>query len=74
MDLELLSSTFAVVFLAELGDKTQIAVLGLAATGQSKLAVFTGAAAALVAASGLAVLLGEGLAHLVPPVWMERTA
>lgn len=74
MDLKLLASTFSLVFLAELGDKTQLATLSLAASGQSRLLVFLGAAGALVATSAIAVLLGEGLARLVPEVWIRRLA
>jgi putative Ca2+/H+ antiporter (TMEM165/GDT1 family) len=74
MDLKLFLSTFGLVFLAELGDKTQLATLSLAASGQSRLAVFLGAAGALVMTSAIAVLVGEGLTRLVPPVWIHRAA
>ncbi|MEQ8355459.1 MAG: TMEM165/GDT1 family protein [Kiloniellaceae bacterium] len=50
---------FATVFLAELGDKTQLATLLFAADKTSSpLVVFAAAAAALVLSTGLAVLLG----------------
>lgn len=74
MDWKLLGSSFALVFLAELGDKTQLATLALAASGRSKLAVFLGAAGALVATSAVAVLAGEGLARAVPEIWIRRAA
>ena len=74
MDWKLLSSTFALVFLAELGDKTQLATLSLAASGRSRWLVFLGAAAALATTSAIAVLVGEGLARLVPPIWIKRVA
>ena len=74
MDWKLLASTFTLIFLAELGDKTQLATLALAASGKSRLIVFIGAAAALIATSGLAVLLGEGIARAVPAVWIRRFA
>ena len=74
MDWKLLASTFALIFLAELGDKTQLATLALAASGKSRLIVFAGAAAALIATSGLAVLFGEGVARVVPAVWIRRLA
>lgn len=74
MDLRLLLSTFGLVFLAELGDKTQLATLSLAASGQSRLAVFAGASLALIATSGLAVLVGEAVTRVIPAVWIQRAA
>jgi putative Ca2+/H+ antiporter (TMEM165/GDT1 family) len=74
MDWKLLLSTFTSIFVAEIGDKTQIATMSLAAGGRSKLAVFIGAALALCATSALGVLVGEGVSRLVPPVWMRRIA
>jgi len=74
MDLKLLFSTFTLVFLAELGDKTQLATLSLAASGRSRLTVFVGAASALVLTSLIAVLVGEGLARVVPAIWIHRAA
>jgi putative Ca2+/H+ antiporter (TMEM165/GDT1 family) len=74
MEWKLLMSTFSLVFLAELGDKTQLATLALAASGRSRLVVFLGAASALVLTSAIAVLVGEGLARVVPEIWMRRAA
>ena len=74
MDWKLLTSTFALIFLAELGDKTQLATLSLAASGKSRWLVFAGAAAALVSTSAIAVLAGEGVSRLVPEVWIKRVA
>jgi putative Ca2+/H+ antiporter (TMEM165/GDT1 family) len=72
MDLKILASTFAVVFLAELGDKTQLATLALASSGRSKVAVLVGAAAALVLTTVLAVLAGEALGRAIPGMWLRR--
>lgn len=74
MDWKLVGTTFLAVFVAELGDKTQLATLSFAASGQSRLSVFVGSAAALVATSAIAVVVGEGLARVVPPVVLQRLA
>jgi Ca2+/H+ antiporter, TMEM165/GDT1 family len=74
MSLRLFASTFGLIFLAELGDKTQLATLSLAASGQSRVTVFFAAAAALVVTSAIAVLVGEALARVVPPIWIDRVA
>ncbi|BAT72378.1 conserved hypothetical protein [Thermosulfidibacter takaii ABI70S6] len=66
MDWKLLMSTFVVVFLAELGDKTQLAVLfGSSSTGKF-WEVFIGASLALVLSTLIAALLGEQLATHLP--------
>jgi putative Ca2+/H+ antiporter (TMEM165/GDT1 family) len=63
------------VFLAELGDKTQLATLAFAATpGASRLGVFLAAAAALVTSSLLAVLVGERLGTWIAPHHLTRAA
>jgi Ca2+/H+ antiporter, TMEM165/GDT1 family len=74
MDWKLFGSTFALIFLAELGDKTQFATLSLAASGKSRWLVFAGAAAALVATSAIGVILGEGVARIIPEIWIKRAA
>jgi Ca2+/H+ antiporter, TMEM165/GDT1 family len=74
LDVRLLMSTFGLVFLAELGDKTQLATLSLAASGRSRLAVFLGSAGALILTSGIAVIVGAALARVVPEVWLQRAA
>jgi putative Ca2+/H+ antiporter (TMEM165/GDT1 family) len=74
MDWKLFSSTFVAIFLAELGDKTQLATLSLSAGSRSKWVVFGASALALVATSALAVVAGEALTRAVPPVWIKRAA
>lgn len=68
MDIKLLLTVFASVFVAELGDKTQLATLLFAADREaSKLSIFVGASAALVLASGIGVLAGGMVAQHVNP-------
>ncbi len=74
MNYRLLVQTFAAVFFAELGDKTQLATLSLASGTSSRWAVFIGSAAALVTTSALAVLGGDVVAKWFPPVWIKRVA
>ena len=74
MDFKTFASTFAVVFLAELGDKTQLTTFAFAASGRSKLAVLVGAASALVLTSVLAVIAGAALGKWVSPIWLRRGA
>jgi putative Ca2+/H+ antiporter (TMEM165/GDT1 family) len=68
-----LGSTYAAIFLAELGDKTQLSTLALA-TGKSRWEVFLGAGLALLTTTALAVLAGDAVARVVPPVWIRRGA
>ncbi|HEY9616900.1 MAG TPA: TMEM165/GDT1 family protein [Microcoleaceae cyanobacterium] len=66
MDWHLLGLSFITVFLSELGDKSQLAAIALSGGSRSPRAVFFGAAAALLVASFLGVIVGEGTAHLLP--------
>jgi Ca2+/H+ antiporter, TMEM165/GDT1 family len=74
MDWKLLGTTFMAIFVAELGDKTQLATLTLASGKVSRLAVFIGAASALVCTSLIAVAAGEALSRLVPEAYLRRAA
>lgn len=74
MDWKLFSSTFVAIFVAEMGDKTQLATLSLSAGGSSRWTVFCGSALALVATSAIAVLVGDGLTRVVPAEWIRRGA
>ncbi|OLC00024.1 MAG: hypothetical protein AUH30_03700 [Candidatus Rokubacteria bacterium 13_1_40CM_68_15] len=66
---------FGSVFMAELGDKTQLATLAFATTpGVSPVGVFLAAAAALILSSGLAVLLGSRLERWMAPAQLELVA
>jgi len=66
MDLRILATVFATVFIAELGDKTQLATLLFAADKDvNKWLVFIGASAALIATSAIGVLVGGALTQYV---------
>jgi putative Ca2+/H+ antiporter (TMEM165/GDT1 family) len=71
MDMKLLFTTFATIFLAELGDKTQLATLAFSAEGKSRLAVFIGSAGALVLTSLLGVIFGAAIAKVIPPNFIK---
>lgn len=58
-------STLSLLFFAELGDKTQLAVLGLSGKDHP-LSVFVGGAAALIAVTALGVICGQQLCRLIP--------
>jgi putative Ca2+/H+ antiporter (TMEM165/GDT1 family) len=59
-------STFVAVFLAELGDKTQLSTMMLAASKKTPWSVFLGSAMALVLSSFIGVLVGDSLYRVVP--------
>ncbi|UCV02824.1 TMEM165/GDT1 family protein [Dechloromonas denitrificans] len=65
------ATTFLLIFLAEFGDKTQIAVAGLGSTSEAN-AVWTGATLALACTSILGVLAGRKFLHKLPLVWIHR--
>lgn len=68
------ASTFITIFLAELGDKTQVSTLLLSAQSHQPWIVFTGAALALVATSAIGVWVGCWLAKRIAPQTIERSA
>lgn len=61
-----LGATFSLLFLAELGDKTQLAVLGLASRQAALWLVFSGSAMALITVTGLGVVGGRQLCRWIP--------
>lgn len=74
MNWQLALTTFASIFLAELGDKTQVATFALAATEKSTISVLIGSIAALTAAAIMAVVLGSYVGEFVPAHWIRRAA
>jgi Ca2+/H+ antiporter, TMEM165/GDT1 family len=74
MDWRIFVTTFGVIFLAEMGDKTQLAAMTMAAQSKKPFAVFLGAALALTAVSALGVLVGSALGAYLPLIWIKRAA
>ena len=66
MLLTLLFTTFVTVFLAEMGDKTQLTTITLSSTTNKPLAVFIGSSIALILATLLGALAGGSIANLIP--------
>jgi len=75
MDIKILATVFFTVFVAELGDKTQLATMLFAADKDvSKWTVFAGAALALVATSALGVLAGSAISGFMSPRQLQLVA
>ncbi|HTW90297.1 MAG TPA: TMEM165/GDT1 family protein [bacterium] len=74
MDWRLLATTFGSVFLAELGDKTQLATLCFATGKNTFSPVFIGSSAALVTSSLIACLVGSELTKVLPVRWVHLGA
>ena len=74
MDLRVLLTTFGIIFLAEMGDKTQLAAMTMAAQTKKPWAVLVGASLALAAVSALGVLVGSLVGDYVPLIWVKRVA
>ena len=60
-------TTFTTIFIAELGDKTQIATLMLSAESGKPIIVFIGSAIALISSSLVGVLIGKWLSNKISP-------
>jgi len=74
MDWKTILSTFGLIFLAELGDKTQLACVALTCKARSPLAVFLGAVGALAVVTLVGVIFGEALANLVPMAYIRKAS
>ena len=75
MDTKVLLTVFIAVFIAELGDKTQLATMLFAADKEvSKWTVFLGASLALIIASGIGVLAGEVVSQYVSEKYLHYVA
>ena len=74
MDWRVFLTTFGVIFLAEMGDKTQLAAMTMAAQSKKPWTVFIAAALALAAVSAIGVLVGSVIGDYLPLVWVKRVA
>ena len=72
MLLTLLLTTFITVFLAEMGDKTQLTTITLSSTTNKPLAVFIGSSIALILATLLGALAGGSIANLIPAFLLKQ--
>lgn len=74
MDWQLFGLSFITVFLAEIGDKSQLAAIALGGSAKSPRAVFFGSVTALILASFLGVLAGGSLAQFLPTKLLKALA
>jgi putative Ca2+/H+ antiporter (TMEM165/GDT1 family) len=75
LDYKILLTVFSAVFIAELGDKTQLATMLFAADKDvSKVTVFVGASLALIVASGIGVLAGSLIAQFISVRYLQYVA
>ncbi len=74
MDTKVFLMTFSAIFLAEMGDKTQLAAMTLSAQTGKPWAVLLGSSLALACVSAIAVVVGSALANVLPLEWIKRGA
>jgi putative Ca2+/H+ antiporter (TMEM165/GDT1 family) len=66
LNIKLIASTFLMIFLAELGDKTQLSIFALAAHRKAFLSVLIGATGALILTTLIAAALGSVIGRFIP--------
>ncbi len=74
MDWKVFLTTFGTIFLAELGDKTQLATIMMTSKTRLPLSVFIGASLALCLVTMAGVLFGEGLIAIIPQNILKKVA
>ncbi len=74
MDWRVIASTFGLIFLAELGDKTQLAAIAMSAETKSPVAVFIGATAGLALVTLIGVAVGGTVARIIPARYIRMAA
>ncbi len=74
MDWKICLTTFGTIFLAEFGDKTQLAAILMTSKTKLPLSVFIGASLALCLVTLVGVLFGEGLIAIIPQNVLKKAA
>lgn len=74
MNFKTFLTTFGLIFLAEMGDKTQLAAITLAAQTKQPFTVFLGASLALAAVSLIGVVLGSVMANYINAEYLHKAA
>ena len=74
MDWKVFSATFLALFIAELGDKTQLAAISMTGKTGKPVAVFLGAVLALALVTLIGVVFGEALTRWIPVEYMKKGA
>jgi putative Ca2+/H+ antiporter (TMEM165/GDT1 family) len=74
MNWHIFASTFGLIFLAEMGDKTQLAAISMVAKTGDRVAVFLGAASALAVVTLIGVLGGTALLRVLPADLLHKLA
>ncbi|CUT01381.1 TMEM165/GDT1 family protein [Candidatus Chrysopegis kryptomonas] len=74
MSWKIIITTFWAIFLAELGDKTQLAVLSLSAQSKKPISVFLGAIIAFAVITFLGAIIGDALTKIIPAHIIEKIA
>jgi len=67
-------TAFAAIFIAELGDKTQIAVITMSASSKHPLSIFIGGSIAMVLLTGIAVVGGEIVTRYISATVLSKVA
>ena len=74
MDWRVALTTFGIIFLAEMGDKTQLVAMTMSAQTRRPWAVLVGASLALACVSAIGVAVGGLLGQYLPLIWIKRAA
>jgi Ca2+/H+ antiporter, TMEM165/GDT1 family len=74
LDWKVFLTTFCMIFLAELGDKTQLAAISMASETKLPLAVFLGSMAAFGVITLIGVLIGGTLTKFIPQIYIRTAA